>query len=122
MDGYKFLGFPSENTMRLVRTDSTNRIRKDATASRKMAEFQPSTKVFSVPEITMVYRQDVPDVDGNPTGQRAMGSYTFRLPVGASEAQIDQLLADFRADVTAADFRDRLINQTFPIVAAEAQA
>lgn len=116
MDNYIFLGFPSENTMRLIRTDSTNRVRKDATFSRRLSEFQSQTKVYSVPELAATYRQDVPDTEGNPTGQRASAGYSIRVPVGAAESVIDQVIADMRADVNAADFKTRVISQLFPSV------
>lgn len=102
------------NTVMGVRDDSTLKIRLDVTYVRKSASYNPQTKVYSVPQYDVIVRRDVPDQDGNPSGQRANATASFRIPVLTPEAGIDAMLTDIRAVINDADLKEKLIKQLLP--------
>lgn len=110
------------NVVLAVRDDSSNRKRLDATYHRKFSSFNPGTKVYSVPTCGVAIRRDVVGVDGDPSGQRASASVDFRLPVMASETDLDDLIADLRAYVNDVDLKTNVIKQLVPTCCATDEA
>lgn len=117
---YTLSGFSNDgNTVIAIRDDSSSKLRLDATYSRKFATYNAGTKIYSVPTAGVVFRRDVADGDGNPVGQRASASVEFRLPVAASESDVDTLIADLRAYVNDTSLKDNILRQLLPTCCAE---
>lgn len=106
------------NTVTAVREESTTRIRMDASYMRKMATFNAATGIYSVPTIDFVVRQDIPNAEGNPIGQRLTASVGFRLPVGADGGAVDRLITDLRAYVNDPELKRNLEKQLLPTCCA----
>lgn len=104
----------SADSVRAVRDDSSSKIRLDATYSRKLASYNTSTMIYSVPEVRFIARRDVANLEGNPSGQRASADVAFRLPVAMDEASLDALLVDLRAYVNDAALKANLLKQALP--------
>ena len=115
---YIKLGSTNADNVKYVRTDSTQAIKKDATFMRKAGAFNAGTGVYSVPEYGFTFRSDVPNADGDPSGQRLSAGMTIRLPVKATSAMLDEILTDFRAYVNSNEFAGNVVQQLFPCEAS----
>lgn len=110
------------NTVSAIRSDSTSRIRLDATYTRKYASFNSSTGIYSVPTVGFVVRRDVSNGDGNPSGQRVTGTVDIRLPVLASESDLVTLIEDLRAYINDPALQSNVLKQMLPTCCAEEEA
>lgn len=116
---YSLYGFSNDgNVVTAIRDDSIFSKRLDATYTRKTASYNIGTKTYSVPESTVTFRRDTVDGDGAPTGQRMSGSVSFRLPVAASESDLDDLIADVRAYINDTELKQNLLMQLLPTCCA----
>lgn len=111
---YEFDSTPNKDTIVAQRTNSSVKIRRDATYARKLASFNTNTQTYSVPEVSVVFRKDVANVDGNPSGQRLSGAVTWRLPVMTAGSDLDELIADIRAYVNSSDLKGDLLKVALP--------
>lgn len=112
---YSLNGYSNDgNTVSAIRSDSSLKIRLDATFSRKIASFNVGTGVYSVPTVDVVFRRDVANEEGNPIGQRASAAIGFRLPVAVTEAALDDLIADIRAYINDTELKSNLLHQRLP--------
>lgn len=107
-------GSASADSLKFVRVDSTQAIKKDATFTRKAAVFNPKTAIYSVPEYRFVFRSDVPDSEGNPTGQRISCDFAIRLPVRATSDQLQEQIVSVKELINSDDFVNAVIGQLFP--------
>lgn len=107
-------GSDSSDSLKFVRVDSTQAIKKDLTFSRKAGNFQPRIGTFSVPEYRAIFRNDVPNPDGLPTGQRLSIDLAIRMPVAATAAQLEELIVSLKDLVNNAEFQNSVIQQIFP--------
>lgn len=114
MDNYIKIGNVNAETVKFVRIDSTQAIKKDATFTRKAGNFNSGTGVYSVPEYGFTFRSDVPNSDGDPSGQRLSIGTSIRMPVKATSAQLDEIVADYAAFVNSSEFKNQIIQQLFP--------
>lgn len=110
---------PNGNTVVAVRSNSSIKIHRDATYTRKQTSFNSSTEVYSVPESGVTIRKDVASAEGNPSGQRLSGAVQFRLPVYTSSADLDELLVDLRAYVNDPELKANLLKLALPSCCAE---
>lgn len=115
---YIKLGSDSSDTLKFVRVDSTQAIKKDITFSRKIGIYNPKIQTFSVPEYRMIIRADVPTVEGYPSGQRISSDLSFRLPVKATAAMLEEQLTTLRELVNSEDFVNSVVQQLFPCEAS----
>lgn len=111
---YIKVGSDKSEAQKYVRVDSTQAIKKDATFSRKLGQFNSVIGVYSVPEYGFTFRADVPNGDGDPSGQRLSIGTSIRLPVKATAGQLEQVLTDYRTFVNAEGFEAAIIAQLFP--------
>lgn len=107
-------GSDSSDSLKFVRIDSTQAIKKDLTFSRKAGNFQPRIGTFSVPEYRAIFRNDVPTPDGLPSGQRLSIDLSIRMPVAATAAQLSELVTSLKELVNNEGFEAAVIQQTFP--------
>lgn len=111
---YIKVGSDKTEAQKYVRVDTTQAIKKDATFTRKAGQFNSAIGVYSVPEYGFTFRADVPNGDGDPSGQRLSIGTSIRLPVKATADQFDQVLTDFRSFVNDEGFKAAVIAQLFP--------
>lgn len=107
-------GSASENSIKFVRTNSTQAIKKDLTFTRRLATFNAATKTYSIPEYRFVVRSDVADENGYPSGQRASLDVIVRLPVMADGTLLSEELTTIREIINSDSFEDSVIKQIFP--------
>lgn len=111
---YEFDSNPNGNVVVAVRDNSSIKIRRDATYTRKQTSFNASTEVYSVPESGVTIRKDVANAEGNPSGQRLSAAVQFRLPVAVSSTDLDELILDLRAYVNDTELKDNLLKLSLP--------
>lgn len=111
---YELDSIPNGNVVVATRTNSSIKIRRDATYTRKQTSFNAQSGIYSVPESGVTIRKDVANVDGNPSGQRLSAAVQFRLPVATASADLDELIADLRAYVNDAQLKDNLLKLSLP--------
>lgn len=116
---YELDSTPNGNTVVAVRSNSSIKIRRDATYTRKQTSFNASTEVYSVPESGVTIRKDVANAEGNPSGQRLSAAVQFRLPVAVSSADLDELIVDLRAYVNDTELKNNLLKLSLPTLATE---
>lgn len=110
---------PNGNTVVAVRDNSSIKIKRDATYTRKQTSFNSSTEVYSVPESGVTIRKDVANAEGNPSGQRLSAAVQFRLPVAVASADLDELIVDLRAYVNDTELKANLLKLSLPTCCAE---
>lgn len=110
---------PNGNAVVAVRDNSSIKIHRDATYTRKQTSFNSNTEIFSVPESGVTIRKDVANAEGNPSGQRLSGAVQFRLPVNTASADLDELIADLRAYVNDTELKANLLKLSLPTCRAE---
>lgn len=117
---YALYGYSNDgNVVTAVRSDSSVSKRLDATYRRKQPTYNPNTEVFSIPEAGVAIRRDILNLDGKPTGQRAVADLTFRLPTALSSGDLDDLITDIRAYVNDVQLKDNLLKLMLPTCCAE---
>lgn len=112
---YILLGPNGPDSLKFVRSDSTQTIRKDLTFNRKSSTYNASSKTFSIPEYRFVFRNDTPNTDEMPTGQRASFDVIIRTPVGTAVSELQAQLADVKEILDDPDFIQAVIQQRFPL-------
>lgn len=118
---YSIDSSPNGNTVVAIRDDSSVKIRLDATYSRKLASFNPQNEVYSVPEAGVTFRRDVPNGEGNPTGQKASANVSFRLPVMSSIEDLETLITDVRAYVNSEELEADILALRLPTCCADVE-
>lgn len=118
INNYDQSGFLSPNSVKFVRSDDTPASRKDVTISRKLAGYNSSTKVYSIPEYRMAFRRDAV-LDGLPTGQRLTFDLVIRTPIGTETTDFDAAFGDLQSVMTDPAFKDAVIRQLFPEACCE---
>lgn len=116
---YELDSSPNGNVVVAKRDNSSIKLSRDATYTRKQTSFNPSTQVFSVPEMGVTIRKDVANAEGNPSGQRLSAGVSFRIPVLTSSADLDELLVDLRAYVNSTELKDDILKLSLPTCCAE---
>lgn len=114
LSNYIKLSSASADTLKFVRVDSTQAIKKDVTFARKVGMFNARIGTYSVPEYRFTVRADIPNSDGDPSGQRLSFDAIVRLPVKATKAQLEEQLVSVKELVNSAEFADAVILQLFP--------
>lgn len=110
---------PNGDTVVAIRDNSSVKIRRDATYTRKRPSFNSGTSVYSVPELNVSVRKDAANADGNPSGQRLSGAVQFRVPVLTNSADLDELLVDIRAYINSTELKNDILKLSLPTCCAE---